>query len=167
MSEFQKMNDEEKNVLLEEEYQLSEAKKDFKYAGFWMRFWAYSFDLIIIASIGRIIIHPIFQMLDISTSSSFMFSPSSIATAIIWYGYFIVMTKVWSQTLGKMIFGLKVIPLKQKNLSWVSVLFREGVGRFIITFNFFTTLLYTVVAFTGKKQGIHDFIGETTVIHER
>ena len=40
VSEFQKMNDEEKNVLLEEEQQLSEAKKDFRYAGFWMRFWA-------------------------------------------------------------------------------------------------------------------------------
>ena len=140
---------------------------NYHFAGFWMRFWAYLLDLIVIGSIGRIIIHPIFQTVGLSTNDSFLFSPSSIATAVVWYGYFIVMTKFFSQTLGKMVFGLKVVPLKNDILTWSTVLFREGIGRFILTFQWFTTILYVVVAFTTKKQGIHDLIADTSVVHER
>ncbi|TYR82150.1 RDD family protein [Priestia megaterium] len=133
------------------------------YAGFWMRFWAYLLDLLIIGSIDRIIVKPLFDVLHLSQEDGF-FSPFWFVTALTFYGYFVLMTKYFGQTLGKMVFGLKVIHLHEDSLSWSAVLFREGIGRYISK----TLLLigYLLVAFLPKKQGIHDYYADTTVIHE-
>lgn len=133
-------------------------------AGFWIRFWAYLLDLIVIGSITRLIVNPIFNLLDISLSDGSMFAPISIITSILFYGYFVLMTKFFSQTIGKMVFGIQVIDLKGKKPSWGTILFRELIGRFISTTVF---ILYVVVAFTNKKQGIHDLFADTTVVQEK
>ncbi len=133
-------------------------------AGFWIRFWAYLLDLIVIGSITRLVVNPILKLLDISLSEGSMFAPISILTSIVFYGYFILMTKYFSQTIGKMVFGIKVIDLKGKKPSWGTIIFRELIGRFISTTIF---ILYVVVAFTNKKQGIHDLFADTTVVQEK
>ena len=136
----------------------------FELGGFWMRFWAYLLDLVVISSIGRLIVYPIFRALDLSLIKDDLFAPISILSAIIFYGYFILMTKYFGQTLGKMAFGLKVIELDGKPLKWGTVIFRELIGRFISAS---ILILYIVVAFTNKKQGIHDLFADTTVIREK
>lgn len=139
-----------------------------KYAGFWMRFWAYLLDLIVIASIVRILVNPVFRYFDISLSSSSstikLFAPITIASAIIFYGYFVLMTLYFKQTIGKMVFGLKVISINDEKLTWGTVLFREWIGRFI---SVTTWIGYAICAFLPKKQGIHDLFSDTTVVHER
>lgn len=139
-----------------------------KYAGFWMRFWAYLVDLIIIGSIVRMLVKPIFRLLDIPLNSALYeieaFAPITIVSAVIFYSYFVFMTKFLGQTIGKMIFGLKVIPLKGEKLTWGTILFREWIGRFISAT---TWIGYLVVAFLPQKQGIHDLFSDTTVIYER
>lgn len=133
-----------------------------RFAGFWMRFWAYLLDLIVIGSIERLIINPLFRFLEIPLVEFNMFAPISIASAIIFYLYFVLMTKYFNQTLGKMVFGLKVIDLKSEKLSWGTILFREWIGRFISA----TIVVgYIVIAFLPKKQGIHDLFTDTSVIH--
>ncbi|CAH0346869.1 RDD family protein [Bacillus sp. CECT 9360] len=132
------------------------------YAGFWMRFWAYLADIVIIGSINRIVVHPIFKALDLSDSG--WFSPEAIFTAIVFYLYFTLMTKYFRQTLGKMIFGLKVVSLKEGKLSWGTILFREFIGRFISKTTF---VGYIIVGFLPKKQGLHDIFADTTVILDR
>nr|WP_240628766.1 RDD family protein [Bacillus salacetis] len=129
-----------------------------------MRFWAYLLDLIVISSIGRLVVYPIFIALDLSLIKDDMFAPISILSAIIFYGYFVLMTKYMGQTLGKMAFGLKVTRLDGRSLDWGTVLFRELIGRFISAT---IIILYIVVAFTNKKQGIHDLFADTTVIREK
>ncbi|WP_191566981.1 RDD family protein [Metabacillus idriensis] len=133
------------------------------YAGFWLRFWAYLIDLIVIGSVNRILFHPLFSWLDIPTSDRFIFSPIQICTALSFYLYFVFMTKYLGQTLGKMVFGLRVVSLHQEKLTWSTVLFRELIGRFISKF---TWIGYLVTAFTPKKQGVHDLFAETTVTTE-
>ena len=133
-----------------------------RFAGFWMRFWAYLLDLIVIGSIERLIINPLFRILEIPLMEFNMFAPISIASAIIFYLYFVLMTKYFHQTLGKMVFGLRVIDLKSDKLSWGTILFREWIGRFISA----TIVIgYIVVAFLPKKQGLHDLFTDTSVIH--
>lgn len=133
-----------------------------RFAGFWMRFWAYLLDLIVIGSIERLIINPLFRIFEIPVMEFNMFAPISIASAIIFYLYFVLMTKYFHQTLGKMVFGLKVIDLKSDKLSWGTILFREWIGRFISA----TIVIgYIVVAFLPKKQGLHDLFTDTSVIH--
>lgn len=134
-----------------------------RFAGFWMRFWAYLLDLIVIGSIDRILVNPIFRATGLDLHSGDFFAPVTIATAITFYGYFVLMTKFFGQTLGKMVFGLRVIDLHGEKLTWKSVLFREWIGRFISTF---LIILYVVVAFLPKKQGIHDLFADTAVVHE-
>ena len=135
-----------------------------KYAGFWMRFWAYLLDLLVIGSLNGIVIYPIFRALDLSLNKANMFAPVSIVTAIIFYVYFVLMTRFFGQTLGKMVFGLRVISLQDQSLSWGAIIFREWIGRFI---SGTIIILYVVVGFLPKKQGIHDLFADTTVIHER
>ncbi|WP_307311815.1 RDD family protein [Neobacillus driksii] len=134
----------------------------FRFAGFWMRFWAYLLDLIVIGSIERLIINPLFRILEIPLVEFNMFAPISIASAIIFYLYFVLMTKYFHQTLGKMVFGLRVVDLKSEKLSWGTILFREWIGRFISA----TIVVgYIVVAFLPRKQGLHDLFTDTSVIH--
>ncbi|KGM44827.1 hypothetical protein NP83_09005 [Neobacillus niacini] len=133
-----------------------------RFAGFWMRFWAYLLDLIVIGSIERLIINPLFRIFEIPLVEFNMFAPISVASAVIFYLYFVLMTKYFHQTLGKMVFGLRVIDLKSDKLSWGTILFREWIGRFISA----TIIIgYIVVAFLPKKQGIHDLFTDTSVIH--
>ncbi len=134
------------------------------YAGFWMRFWAYLLDLVVIGSINRILINPLFRFLDIPLTESSMFSPASIATAVVFYLYFVIMTKYFQATLGKMVFGLKVIELTGNPPKWSTLFFREFIGRFISKVTF---IGYLIVAFLPKKQGLHDLFADTTVIHDR
>ncbi|MFK9091176.1 RDD family protein [Bacillus salipaludis] len=154
------IDDESAKVFSSEDYQIQGIPV--RYAGFWMRFWAYLLDLIVVGSIGRILVKPVFRALDISLSEFNMFAPISIASAVIFYLYFVLMTKYFKQTLGKMVFGLKVVDLKNDELSWGTILFREWIGRFISA----TVIIgYIIVAFLPKKQGLHDIFTDTTVIH--
>lgn len=135
-----------------------------KPAGFWVRFWAYLIDLLVIAAATSIVAKPIFLLLGIETSDSVWYAPYAIVSAVIFYAYFVLMTKYLSQTVGKMIMGIRVVSLKTDTMSWSTLLFREWIGRFISV----TILpLYWIVGFTPLKQGVHDFIADTTVIHEQ
>ncbi|MGV3464745.1 MAG: RDD family protein [Heyndrickxia sp.] len=138
-------------------------KNNYYLAGFWMRFWAYLVDLIVIGSVDRLIVKSIFRLLGISLNNTGMFSPVSVATAVVFYVYFVLMTKYTGQTIGKMIFGLKVISIKDTNRSWGTILFREFIGRYLSTTIW---ILYIIVAFTPRKQGVHDLFADTTVVRE-
>ena len=134
-----------------------------KPAGFWVRFWAYIIDLLVISSISSIFIYPLFRIFGWDVQGTTWYAPIGFLTSFIFYGYFVLMTKFFKQTVGKMIFGLRVVSLKDESLSFLTILFREWIGRL-----FSATIwpLYWVIGFTPKKQGLHDFIADTMVIHE-
>ncbi|MEQ6377838.1 RDD family protein [Bacillaceae bacterium S4-13-56] len=139
-------------------------KNQIYYAGFWIRFWAFLFDLVVIYSLIRMVISPVFLYFDFPIDDG-IFSVYTIMTTTIFYGYFVFMTKWFGQTIGKMIFGLKVISTNNEKLTWSAVLFREGIGRFISITPFYIPFL--VVGFHPKKKGLHDYFADTAVILER
>ncbi len=141
-------------------------KAEPRYAGFWMRLWAYLIDVIVIFSISGLLTSPL-SFLDSFADFSLLgfWSANAIIGGLVYYGYFLIMTKLTGQTLGKMIFNLKVVSESTKELTWFDLFFREVVGRFIYNTIFIMKLIYLVIAFTPKKQGIHDMIGKTHVIH--
>ena len=150
--------------MIEQENSINDNQPNYKFAGFWMRFWAYLLDIVVIGSIDRIVVYPISRMFDLSLSEANMFAPVAIITAIVFYAYFVLMTKYLGQTLGKMVFGLKVVSLNDEKLKWSTIMFREWIGRFI---SGTILILYIVVGFLPKKQGIHDLFADTTVVHIR
>lgn len=133
--------------------------KGINFAGFWMRFWAYLADLVVIGSLNRILIHPIFKFYN--GSDNLWFSAEAFLTGIVFFLYFILMTKFFNQTLGKMIFGLKVVALKEETISWGTVLFRELFGRYISKV---TWIGYLLVGLLPKKQALHDIFADTSVV---
>jgi len=135
-----------------------------KYAGFWMRFWAYLVDVIIVSSISGLLMSFINMFTESGTIHIGFWTLTGILSALTFYLYFLLMTKYFNQTLGKMIFGLKVIRGDGENLTWGDLLFREVVGRFIHRVLGILIFLYIVVAFSPKKQGIHDMIADTRVV---
>lgn len=149
-----------------EETELLPEKESITYAGFWMRFWAYFIDIIILFSINGIFLSP-FGFLNEGMPIEISFwTLSGILAGIIYYLYFLIMTKMFHQTVGKMIMGLKVIPAEKNTITWSDLFFREVIGRFIYNVFSILKLLYLVVAFANEKQGIHDMIANTRVIHE-
>lgn len=135
-----------------------------KTAGFWIRFWAFLLDGFIVSAVIGILINPIFYLMDWSLSESVWYAPISIITAILYYSYFVLMTKFFGQTLGKMVFGLRVISLKHDQLTWSDVLFRDWIGRVI---NNIFMPLYILVVIMPENQGLHDYFADTTVVHEK
>lgn len=135
-----------------------------KTAGFWIRFWAFITDSLIVSAVIGILVNPFFYLLDLDLSSTDWYAPITIISGIVYYTYFVITTKIWQQTVGKMIFGLKVIPTHGEKLTWSSVLFREIVSRFI---NNTIMPLYLIVAFTPKNMGIQDYVADTLVVQEK
>lgn len=131
------------------------------YAGFWIRFCAYIVDLLIIASLRLMIVRPIVLLFNLESGG--FFSLEKILSAIIFFGYFVLLTGFTGQTLGKMIFGLRVTSLNGERLTWDTVIFRELVGRYIC---YKIKILYVLVGILPKKQGLHDYFADTCVVHE-
>ncbi|MBN9653176.1 RDD family protein [Halobacillus sp. GSS1] len=137
------------------------------YAGFGSRFLAYIIDLIVIWSVNSIVTRPLLRLLNLEDAELWvpMFSAANITTSLIFFAYFILMTKYFRATLGKMILGLSVVSLKGESLSNGQIIFRECIGRYISMA--ILGLPYLVVAFTKRHQGIHDLFADTSVIKNK
>ena len=154
----------QEELTFNEQVQPPDSVSLYQRAGFWMRFWAYLIDLIVIGSLSRLFINPIFRLLDISIVESGIFSPYVIVDSILFFGYFVLTTKFMNQTLGKLIMGLQVIKLNAEPLDWKTLIFREWIGRYISSV---LMLGYIVVAFNPSKQGFHDMFSDTVVVLEK
>ncbi len=132
------------------------------FAGFWIRFVAYITDLIIIGSLSRLLRGPLLLLAGSDRISVWYFELT--LAALVFSLYFVLFTKFsGGQTLGKIIFGLKVVCFGEENLSWQTVLVREFFGRYIQKT---IMLLYVIAAFTPKKQHAVDYLADTGVITE-
>ncbi|SDN55120.1 RDD family protein [Alkalicoccus daliensis] len=152
-----------------EERELNEQAQIEEYAraGFWMRFWAYSVDILATFSISAAVLSIFFLTTGGADPNLLTFSLSGMLSGAVTFLYFILLTKFFGQTLGKMLFGLRVISKSKTEVTWGDILFRELVGRFLHRFLFVTNILYLIVAFHPEKRGIHDYLGGTVVILEK
>lgn len=141
--------------------------EQYEQAGFWIRFWAYLIDVIVVSSVNAIVLSPTIFFQNYVIFEWEFISVMAILSGVVYYLYFFFMTKVFSQTLGKMIIGIKVISLEQEKTTWGDLFFREVIGRFLHNVFFILKLLYLTVAFTNGKKGIHDMIGNTRVVYAK
>lgn len=131
------------------------------YAGFWIRFWALLIDLFLISCIKELLF-TWFARFGLPMDNSYI---NFIGGSGIYLAYFILLTKFNDgQTIGKMIFGIKVVSFTEKELTWSTVLIREGAMRFIFSVNPLLMLGYLVCAFTPDKTHVGDFFAQTGVV---
>lgn len=139
-------------------------KQEFRVVGFWTRLFAYVIDLIAISSLTLIAINPILSLVGLGHLHDLFFITFSFI-GLFAAVYFIIMTKIWGQTLGKMIFRIKVVKQDGQALTWMNAIFREGIGR-IVSQAFGFHLGYIWIAFHPQKRSWHDLIEETFVIYD-
>lgn len=128
-----------------------------KYAGFWVRFAASFVD-------GLILIIPLFLLglvLGLLGTPEFV---NSILGYFLAWTYAIYMLNNHQATLGKMALGLKVTTANGSKPIIGKLALREILGKFI---NVVTLCIgYIIIAFTEKKQGLHDMMADTVVVYD-
>ncbi len=130
----------------------------YPYAGFWIRLGAGIVDSILFL---------IFSALVLNTDTHFGGSGiiSDIVVFIAGFLYFILFEgSVHQATPGKILFGLKVFELSGQKMSYC-----RSVGRSLskVLSLVIVGIGYFMIAFTGKKQGLHDLIAKTVVVRAR
>lgn len=123
-----------------------------EYAGFWVRFAAVLIDGFVLF-IPNIIIQTIFGK-----------SIGGFLAYVLMWTYAIYMLNTKQATLGKMAVGLKVTTADGSKPTIGKLALREILGKIL---NAFTLGIgYIMVAFTKKKQGLHDMIADTVVTYD-
>lgn len=130
------------------------------YAGFFIRFFSFLVDSLIAGLIVKILLDSILAITGINPSLKIY----GILSTLIFLSYFTISTYlIDGQSLGKMMFSLKVVKLDGSKLDLTTVIMREFVGRFIHTYGILA-ILYILTAFTEKKQNLSDLFADTSVI---
>jgi uncharacterized RDD family membrane protein YckC len=134
------------------------------YGGFWLRVIASIIDGILIQILLFICIFPIVILLAImgsGTEASLQIVNILIGLVISWLYYTLLESSNWQATIGKKALGLKVTDLQGQQI---------GFGR--ANARYWSKILsalilmigFLMVAFTEKKQGLHDMIASTLVL---
>jgi len=135
------------------------------YAGFWKRVAAWLIDLFI-TGIGVIIIGLVFGPAMISSQqdeAASILLAQTLAIMAIWV-YFAVMESSSTQgTLGKMALGIKVTDTYGNRIG-----FGKASGRFFgkMISGIVLGIGFLMVAFTEKKQGLHDIMADCLVVNK-
>ena len=134
-----------------------------EYVGFWMRVIAYIIDSIIV----EVVLVVIAYIIGMATGEPMMMVMAgpllSIIGLVVGLGYWAVLESSAKQaTLGKMAIGAKVTDEAGNRIS-----FMRALGRTVakILSGILLLIGFIMVAFTGKKQGLHDKLAGTVVVH--
>ena len=136
-------------------------------AGFWLRLIAFIVDNIIVFTLSALIASAVGISVadwwaEAWTSDGWSWGAFDWISLILDVSYFSVLVAVWSTTLGKLLFGLKVVRNDGS---------RIGIGRaFIRNWCYFISLLllgigFLMIAFRRDKRGLHDLICDTKVVY--
>ncbi|MDE1466130.1 RDD family protein [Aurantiacibacter sp. D1-12] len=141
------------------------------YAGFWIRVGAYLIDAIILY-IVQIVLG---MMFGISAGALTGVDPAGaealttgagglylLIVMAIGIGYYVLMESgPWQATLGKKALGLVVTDENGNRITWLRAL-----GRYLakILSGLILLIGYIMIAFTDKKQGLHDMLASTLVL---
>ena len=155
------------------------------YAGFWKRVAAYIIDTILLVIVVKLIGAPFGMSAADAAAQATMKQEmlggmgfmqayghyySSMAhynlasTVITWLYFAICESSAWQATVGKLALGIRVTDLQGKRISFLRALGRWGakiISAIILLIGFL------MVAFTSRKQGLHDLIAGTLVLNGR
>lgn|GEM_PF-1720263 len=140
------------------------------YAGFWIRVLSYIIDTLIMS----VIFCPLGFLVGAAGVASGMDGDSpemtganlilNVVSVIVGWLYFGFMeSSSWQATLGKKLLKLKVTDMNGQRLS-----FANATGRYFakILSGMICGIGFIMVAFTDKKQGLHDMLASTLVVKD-
>lgn len=129
-------------------------------AGFWVRFFAFIVDAIIASALGSILVDGPLNLFALDVNETVY----RLLLKLVFLLYFTIASLITNgQSLGKIIFGLRVVRMDGEKLDFFTTIIREFFGRFIHEFSFLR-LLYVITAFTEYHQNLSDIFADTTVV---
>lgn len=137
-----------------------------------MRLAAYIIDSIIVA-VGLLVVRLAWIGIGALISGTildgnilFHYSLKDIVLYIFKVMYFILLTWCTGTTIGKHLMNLRVVPAdRNEKLSFVDVLYRETIGRFLCGISVWVG--YIIVGIDKEKRGFHDMLCDTRVVYEK
>ncbi|AHC19801.1 MULTISPECIES: RDD family protein [Paenibacillus] len=141
------------------------------YGGFWIRTAAFVIDLIILTAIVLLVGGAIYIIPDLLgiKETGFIQVLLMLWPLILWLVVPWLYCVLWESskvraTPGKLVFSLIVVDKEGKRLG-----FLHASGRYWIKAISFVIahIIYIVVAFTAKKQGLHDLCTNTFVVNKK
>jgi uncharacterized RDD family membrane protein YckC len=143
----------------------------FVYAGFWLRLAAYIIDSLALGlTVGVAILMPLMNRGVISpanpwaiyTNTSRQYVALQLLLMMIQWVYFALLeSSAWQASLGKRTLGLVVTDLEGKRIS-----FGRASARYFCSLlsSFILMIGFIMIAFTQRKQGLHDILTGCLVI---
>lgn len=140
------------------------------YGGFFSRLAAFLIDNIVVSSLLFFIKFVVWIAKLSIGSDAIIFQPVLFQYdffAILYYlitsGYFVVATYCCGTTIGKSLMKLRVVDVNGEKLTFISVVIRETVGRYLSALIVYVG--YFMIGFDSHKQALHDKITDTYVIY--
>lgn len=147
------------------------------YAGFWVRFWAFLIDTLILVGIvllyngiwglasgtgfwGKEVTDPLLAD-TVESAGSSLWAVSSAILLLIIVAYFICFWRWRGQTPGKMVMRVRIVRFDGSAIGWGGAVMRF-LG-YIISILLVLTGLFWVI-FDLRRQGFHDKIADTFVV---
>jgi uncharacterized RDD family membrane protein YckC len=142
--------------------------------GFWLRFMALATDSVILLLLMAIFVVLGFLSLSIGAAGEreisifrqvWIILPITLPLGLVlMLSYFTFFHGTWGQTIGKMVFGLRVVRTTGQSLTF-SRAFARALGYFLSAFPLFLGFFW--VGLTSGKRSWHDELTDTMVIRER
>jgi uncharacterized RDD family membrane protein YckC len=135
------------------------------FAGFWIRVLAYIIDIIPLAIIGVLLAFASGDPLIDTDPNAPVYGISDLLGLVIGIAYFVGFeSSSYQATPGKMALGLIVTDSDGRRISPM-----RAVGRYFakILSGLILMIGFIMVAFTDRKQGLHDMIASTLVVKGR
>jgi len=129
-----------------------------RYAGFWIRLLAYILDAIVLGAITYPLIRVLSSM-GIGDSSS-----NILSIAISWMYFVVFESSEWMASPGKKVLGLIVTDEQGMKIS-IGRATRRYLAK--IVSGLILGIVFIMVAFTARKQGLHDKIFHTLVLRTK
>lgn len=149
----------------------NERKENVEYAGFWVRLAAYVIDCAVVW-LGLLLVKLMISMLSLAlgdvfqTPLLFRYTLRDIILYALEMVYFILLTYETGTTVGKKLMNLRVVNADgSQKLSFVNVLYRETVGRFLCGLSI--GIGYIMAGVDREKRGLHDMLCDTRVIYAK
>ena len=134
------------------------------YAGFWIRVWASIIDSVIIACVVGPIVYAVYGPSYLEQDGLFAGPADFLLT---WVLPAVAVTVFWiyrSATPGKMLAGIKIIDARSGGPPSAGQAIVRYLGYYVSILGLFLGFLW--VAFDARKQGWHDKIARTLVVHK-
>lgn len=144
--------------------------RELEYAGFWVRLAAYMIDLGIVW-IGLLFVKLVINIVSFAGGDLFRsrllfhYTLRDIILYLLQVVYFILLTYYTETTPGKRLLNLRVVSADRGKLSFVNVVYRETVGRFLCGLSI--GIGYIMAGVDREKRGLHDMLCDTRVIYAK